>query len=45
VDKYEAKYPNAVECLKRDHEELLTICDLPAEQWPYLRMTNPIEST
>jgi len=45
VAKYEAKYPKAVECLKKDREELLAFYDFPAEHWSHLRTTNPIEST
>lgn len=39
------KYPKAVECLRKDREELLTFYDFPAEHWKHLRTTNPIEST
>ena len=42
---YEAKYPKAVECLKKDREVLLAYYDFPAEHWLHLRTTNPIEST
>lgn len=42
---YEAKYPKATECLKKDKPELLTFYDFPAEHWVHLRTTNPIEST
>lgn len=45
LEKYEAKYPGACECLKKDRDVLLTFYDFPAEQWPHLRTTNPIEST
>jgi transposase-like protein len=30
---YGAKYPKAAECLKKDHEVLLTFYDFPAEHW------------
>ena len=43
--KYQAKYGEACECLRRDREELLTFYDFPAEHWIHLRTTNPIEST
>jgi putative transposase len=43
--KYEAKYADACECLRKDREELLTFYDFPAEHWIHLRTTNPIEST
>ncbi len=42
---YEAKYPKAVECLRKDRNELLAFYDFPAEHWLRLRTTNPIEST
>jgi putative transposase len=45
AEKYEAKYPKAVACLEKDREVLLTFYDYPAEHWPHLRTTNPIEST
>ncbi len=45
VDLYEAKFPKAVNCLKKDKQELLSFYDFPAEQWLHLRTTNPIEST
>jgi putative transposase len=45
LEKYEAKYPQACECLKKDREVLLTFYDFPAEHWSHLRTTNPIEST
>ncbi len=45
AEMFEAKYPRAVECLKKDREVLLTFYDFPAEHWIHLRTTNPIEST
>lgn len=42
---YEAKYPDAVECLVKDRETLFTFYDFPAEHWRSIRTTNPIEST
>ena len=45
VEKYKAKFSNAVECLKKDRESLLAFYDFPAEHWIHLRTTNPIEST
>lgn len=42
---YGAKFPKAVECLKKDRDELLKFYDFPAEHWVHLRTTNPIEST
>ena len=45
LETYEAKYPKATECLRKDRDELLTFYDFPAEHWRHLRTTNPIEST
>jgi transposase-like protein len=45
VEAYGAKYPQAVECLLKDREELLAFYDFPADHWKHLRTTNPIEST
>jgi transposase-like protein len=44
VDKYEAKYQKAVDCLTKDREALLAFFDFPAEHWDHLRTSNPIES-
>ncbi len=43
--KYQAKYEEAWECLRKDREVLLAFYDFPAEHWKHLRTTNPIEST
>lgn len=45
LEKYELKYSNACDCLKKDRDVLLTFYDFPAEHWAHLRTTNPIEST
>ena len=42
---YEAKFPGACECLRKDKDVLFTFYDFPAEHWIHLRTTNPIEST
>ena len=42
---YEAKFPDAVECLVKDRKPLMTFYDFPAEHWRSIRTTNPIEST
>jgi len=42
---YGARYPKAVETLRKDQEQMLTFFDFPAEHWRHLRTTNPIEST
>jgi transposase-like protein len=41
---YGAKYPRAVESLRKDEEALLTFFAYPAEHWQHLRTTNVIES-
>lgn len=45
VETYQAKYPQACECLTKDRDVLLAFYDFPAEHWRHLRTTNPIEST
>ncbi len=45
LETYREKYPKAVACLAKDRTELLAFYDFPAEHWPHLRTTNPIEST
>jgi transposase-like protein len=45
LEKYQAKYPAACECLQQDRDVLLAFYDFPAEHWKHLRTTNPIEST
>ena len=42
---YEAKYPKACDCLRKDKEVLFTFYDFPAAHWQHIRTTNPIEST
>lgn len=45
LEKYQAKYQGACDCLKKDRDVLLAFYDFPAEHWGHLRTTNPIEST
>ena len=45
LEKYQAKYPKAAECLAKDRDEMLAFYDFPAEHWIHIRTTNPIEST
>jgi len=42
--EFEAKYPKATECLRKDEDVLFTFYDFPAEHWRHIRTTNPIES-
>ena len=45
MELYEAKYPKACECLRKDKDDLFTFYDFPAQHWVHIRTTNPIEST
>ena len=45
ISCYQAKYPKATECLEKDKEWLFSFYNFPAQHWPHLRTTNPIEST
>ncbi len=45
LEMFEAKYPAAVACLKKDRDALLTFYDFPAVHWVHIRTTKPIEST
>jgi transposase-like protein len=45
LELYDAKYPAACECLRKDKDVLFSFYDFPAEHWKHLRTTNPIEST
>jgi transposase-like protein len=42
---YRARCPKACACLEKDKDDLFTFYDFPAEHWPHLRTTNPVEST
>jgi len=41
--KYEASYPTAIECLKRDLDACLTFYAFPRNHWRTIRTTNVIE--
>ena len=45
IKTYEPKYPKVAQCLLKDHDELMTFYDFPAQHWQSLRTSNPIEST
>jgi len=45
ISSYQSKFPKACECLEKDKEVLFTFYDFPAQHWPHLRTTNPIEPT
>lgn len=44
IQRFEPKYPKAMECLAKDKNSLLVFYDYPAENWQHIRTTNPIES-
>ena len=44
VKTYEAKYPKATLCLRKDRAELMAFFDFPAQHWQSIRTSNPIES-
>jgi putative transposase len=44
IERFEAKYPQAIGCLKKDRGDMLAFYDFPAEHWIHIRTTNPIES-
>jgi len=41
---HKTKYPKATNCLMKDKEEMLAFYDFPADHWPHIRTSNPIES-
>jgi transposase-like protein len=43
-ERYQAKYPKAVENLMKDEASLFTFYHFPAEHWQHIRSTNVIES-
>ncbi len=45
VERFEAKYPKATDCLSKDRDDMLTFYDFPAEHWTHIRTTNVIESS
>ena len=45
IKSFDAKYPKATACLKKDRESLLAFYDFPAEHWIHIRTTNAIQST
>ena len=45
INSYQLKFPDACHCLEKDKEVLFTFYDFPAQHWPHIRTTNPIEST
>lgn len=45
INVFQDKYPKAVECLTKDHDDLFSFYDFPAVHWIHIRTTNVIEST
>lgn len=45
IETFKDKYPRAVDCLRKDKEQLFTFYNFPAAHWIHIRTTNPIEST
>ena len=45
ISSYQIKFLKACQCLAKDKEALFPFYDFPAQHWPHLRTTNPIEST
>ena len=45
ISVYQDKYPKAVDCLRKDKDDLFTFYGFPGIHWIHIRTTNPIEST
>ena len=45
LETFDAKYPKATACLRKDKESMLAFYDFPAEHWAHIRTTNAIESS
>ncbi len=45
LTRFGDKYPKAMDCLRKDRNQMLAFYDFPAVHWIHLRTTNPIEST
>ena len=44
INTYGPKYEKAVNCFKKDFDQLFTFYQFPAAHWVHIRSTNPIES-
>ena len=44
IQAYEDKFPNAVETLTKDRDQLMAFYSFPAAHWKHIRTTNVIES-
>lgn len=45
IKRFEYTQYKAVDCLRKDKEELLAFYTFPKQHWKHIRTTNPIEST
>lgn len=45
LQTYSDKYPKAMDCLRKDKDEMLAFYNYPAAHWQHIRTSNPIEST
>jgi len=44
IEEFDAKYPKAVDCVRKHRDRLLEFYNYPAEHWQSIRSTNVIES-
>jgi len=44
IEEFEAKYPKAVDCMRKHRDRLLEFYNYPAQHWQNIRTTNVIES-
>lgn len=44
IEEFEAKYPKAINCVRKHRDRLLAFYNFPAEHWQSIRSTNVIES-
>ncbi|SEP18238.1 Transposase, Mutator family [Nitrosomonas oligotropha] len=44
IERFNPKYPKAMECLAKDKDSMLAFYDYPAENWQHIKTTNPVES-
>ena len=44
IERFNPKYPRAMNCLAKDKDSMLAFYDYPAENWQHISTTNPIES-
>ena len=44
IERFNPKYPRAMNCLAKNKDSMLAFYDYPAENWQHIKTTNPIES-